>query len=264
MKPVLAIGWDVGGWVGKKQAVAVARWANGRPEWLGKPQGFRLNSLGRDWSLIDLARVGWPEAPHDILNNQRVVLAIDAPLAFPTAFAELLAGAATPTFDAGGPEMHNPFAYRVTDRNIFDTFKKKPLSASFDKLGNNATVAMVHTRRLRERGHLRVPPFDDVEDGIPIGIEVYPALVKLKRAHGDQEALRCNPSVEKLLPTGLLPGDECDACICALMALAFGHAGRIADVPTMRPAGAIDRTTRREGLIYYPSLPWAVPSSENE
>jgi hypothetical protein len=79
-------------------------------------------------------------------------------LGFPVAFSELLAQRSTPSFDPSGPEIENPLAYRETDRQIYRTFRKKPLSGSFDKLGNNATVAMVHTRRLSTAGQLRVAP----------------------------------------------------------------------------------------------------------
>ena len=77
-------------------------------------------------------------------------------------------------------EIDNPLAYRETDRHVYRAFGKKPLSGSFDKLGNNATVAMVYTRRLSATGQLRVMPFDEPLIGIPTAIEVYPALLKSK------------------------------------------------------------------------------------
>ena len=63
----------------------------------------------------------------------------------PLAFTELLARRRELRLSKWGAELDNPLAYRETDRHIYRTFLKRPLSGSFDKLGNNATVAMVHT-----------------------------------------------------------------------------------------------------------------------
>ena len=65
----------------------------------------------------------------------------------PLAFTELLARRSTPLIHPMDAELDNPLAYRETDRHIYRTFLKKPLSGSFHKLGNNATVAMVHINR---------------------------------------------------------------------------------------------------------------------
>jgi len=123
---------------------------------------------------------------------------------------------------------------------------------------------MVHTRRLREKNELRVPPFDEPDEGIPIGVEVYPALIKQRRKRGDTQPLQCNATVNELLPQDGRPGsepgsDECDACICALMALAYGHDGRTAGLPRVEPVPQlVTETIRREGWIYYPASPWAT------
>ena len=146
-QPVLGIGWDVGGWIGRRQAVAVAEWNNNSAQWRGTPMRFSIADLGERGSVDDLVRYAWPTASSAILQTHELVMAIDAPLGFPVAFSELLARRSTPSIDPGGAEIDNPLAYRETDRHIYRTFLKKPLSGSFDKLGNNATVAMVHTRR---------------------------------------------------------------------------------------------------------------------
>ena len=58
MRSVLAIGWDVGGWIGKKQGVAVATLGLTGPEWRGKSRTFRLTDLpSRNWDLPDLIRL---------------------------------------------------------------------------------------------------------------------------------------------------------------------------------------------------------------
>jgi len=256
-QPVLGIGWDVGGWIGRKQAVAVAEWKESSVRWLGTPMCFSIAQLGENWSVIDLVRCAWPEAPGEILQTHDLVMAIDAPLGFPVAFSKLLAGWSTPRVDPTSAEIDNRLAYRETDRHIYRTFGKKPLSASFDKLGNNATVAMVHTRRLATAGQLRVVPFDEPKKEIPTAIEVYPALLKQKRRI-DQSA-ECLSNVRALLPKGVSNGtDECDACLCALMALAYGHGGHIVGLPPMQaPTGAISEI-KREGWIFYTASCWAT------
>ena len=142
LRRVLGIGWDVGGWRGNGQGIAVVEWADNSPQWLGSPTSFSLSNLVEDWGVDDLVRRSWPEAPQDILNNREVVLAIDAPLGFPIAFRDLLGGGPGPSIDLKNPEIENRLAYRETDRNIHRTFRKRPLSASFDRIGNPATVAI--------------------------------------------------------------------------------------------------------------------------
>jgi len=51
---------------------------------------------------------------------------------------------------------------------------------------------------------------------------------------------------------------ECDACLCALMALAYGHGGQIVGLPPMQaPTGAISEI-KREGWIFYTASDWAT------
>jgi len=256
-QPVLGVGWDVGGWIGRKQAVAIAEWDYHSAQWRVIPVPFSIADLGERWGLEDLLRHAWPDAPSEILETREVVMAIDAPLGFPIAFSELLAGRSTPSFDPSGPEIENPLAYRETDRHIHKTFGKKPLSGSFDKLGNNATVAMVHTRRLSTAGRLRVAPFDEPQIGIPTAIEVYPALLKRKKRIDGGSAAECLPSVRSLLPSSVSDGtDECDACLCALLALAYGYDGQIEGLPKMQgPTGAIV-DIGYEGWIFYSASDW--------
>ena len=78
---------------------------------------------------------------------ERVSLAIDAPLAFPRAFHGLLQGKLA-TEQVPEDEMTNPYAYRDCERWLHEQYGKKPMSASFDKLGNNATLAAVYNSTL--------------------------------------------------------------------------------------------------------------------
>ncbi len=246
----LAIGWDVGGWLGKKQAVAViAVETGGTWHHLGASAPFSLR--GRtEFSVLDLVRTAWPEAPEDALGGRDVVVAIDAPLSFPRAFVDLLAGAAgeRPTSDE---EIANGLAYRDCDRFIHGEHQKKPLSASFDKLGNNATVAMVLSRQWGAGVEpFVVLPSERLTHPRRELIEAYPALMKTRGVVVDH--------VRALLPSESrdvgdhLTQDQQDAAICALVALA--HLG-IADRQLPSLVGPVAGQSA-DGWIYAPSRAW--------
>jgi predicted nuclease with RNAse H fold len=84
----------------------------------------------------------------------------------------------------------------------------------------------------------------------PAIIEVYPALAKVK---GEQV---CRPALQRLLPDDAVAGsDECDAAICALLAVAFGLDGESNLLPRLisPDASVSNEELRSEGWIYYPS-----------
>lgn len=240
----MAIGWDVGGWLGTKQAVAaITIEPDGAWRHVGNACRFSVPMIV-DHGVLALLRVAWPEAPADVLETHRTVIAIDAPLSFPAAFTRLLAGE-HPERIHWSKEIENPLAYRACDRYLAAEHKKKPLSASFDKLGNNATVAMLMTRRWGQREGFRVLPFDASTDGRRELIEAYPALLKREGVVVDR--------VRELLPTGLADAtDEQDAAICAVVALA--HLGATdARVPPL--VGPLD-DSMLDGWIYAPAREW--------
>lgn len=83
----------MGGWISRKQGVAVATVGRAGVDWLGtaKVKAFALADLGAgDSTMSDLLPQASPDAPANSLDRYRLVLAIDAPLAFPAAFVELL------------------------------------------------------------------------------------------------------------------------------------------------------------------------------
>ena len=155
-RPVVAIGWDAGGWRGKKQGLAaLVCHENGEISLLQRPTGRSLeqwDEVRRLDEFIQVATAG------TVTRQSHRVVAIDAPLGFPSAFTHLLNGEAA-VVDLEKEMIHNPYAFRETDREIAARFKM-PLSASFDKLGNNATVAMHYVSGWRGEGP-RVPPFDE-------------------------------------------------------------------------------------------------------
>ena len=73
------------------------------------------------------------------------MIGIDAPLGWPAEFVRLVGRApnhARPYLPPAGGEFESRLAYRYTDRAVHRRCGKKPLSAAFDKLGNNATKAI--------------------------------------------------------------------------------------------------------------------------
>lgn len=247
----LAIGWDVGGWLGKKQAVAVigvradGSWAHvGAPQRFSMREEFAHGALGVD----QLLRIGWSDAPRSALDECAVLIAIDAPLSFPAAFVRLTAGEpqALPRLDR---EIENVFAYRDCDRFVHGEYGKKPLSASFDRLGNNATLAIALTRRWREEERFAMLPFDPPGDGRRTIIETYPALLK-----GKDGAVLVR--ARALLPAGVATHsadpDEQDSALCALVAAAMLGAADRALPPIVGPT----REHSGDGWIYAPPRAW--------
>lgn len=246
----LAVGWDVGGWMGDKQAVAVIGVdASGQWEHLGEPKTFRIAE--GHLRLAGLVHEAWPEL--EALPS-RVVVGIDAPLAFPEAFGALITGTlinrtqAAP-FALGQRELDNPLAYRETDRFISKAHDKKPLSASFDRLGNNATLAMTLVNAWRSEG-LSVLPFDAPRSSGREALEVYPALYKGQAGL----AQRVVPLLPKSVLGRDLRDDALDATLCAVSALAW-LAPEDPRLPRLVPPEG-EGPWAREGWIYAPDRRW--------
>lgn len=241
---VYALGWDVRGWRGRAQATAVARLepGNGEVEWIGVSSPFQFKS-GTQPNLIELLKPAIGDAHVEFVRNAHtLVVAIDAPLGFPVGLTRLLnQQLAVPTVPER--EIDNPFAYRDCERWVAETFGRKPLSATFDKLGNNTTLAMTVSLTLEQEGFTRIP-----QSGMNRSrsvIEVYPALVK-RPGKGAQEAI---PRIARHLPPGLEIGsDPYDAAICAVLGLAFlGMHEQLGLEPIIEPPTDI---AVREGWIY--------------
>jgi predicted nuclease with RNAse H fold len=256
MKPILGVGWDVGGWCGSKQAVAAVLCKGHRVRWLGAGSTFSLPSLEKGAGLRGLIRTAWKRCPDDVFRRYRVVVAIDAPFRFPQGFVNFLSGRGLPYWN-GRREIDNPLAYRACDQAVLRAFNgKKPLSASFDKLGNNTTVAMAYLRRWRRKDSARVLPFDKEKSGTPTIIEVYPALAKPWRKKTAHRKLR---PLLRLADCGKPGSDEYDAALCALMAVGFAGASSEPDrLPQLvaPPDNFSAELLKSEGWIYYPSPSW--------
>ena len=256
---VLGLGWDVGGWMGRKNAVAAVRWSpRGGLQWLGPPVTFRIpRASGSDYPLTP-ARLLRLATSEDVSLDafDRIAIAVDAPLGYPADYQALVQGKRVRRSELASPskEIESHFAYRATERYIFDEFQKKPLSAPFDKLGNNATVAIAHARAWRARKFALVPQ-DDKPRARRVIFEVYPALVKSPSRRGRNP--KAQARFHRLLYPGLRSGtDEYDAAICAVLAVAFYAGGRGGLPPLEKPPRSQSKLAAKEGWIYYVSPSW--------
>ena len=245
MASIVSLGWDVGGWLGKRQAIAafVSESTASRAAWLGVSDPFRFRT-GEPLNLNSLiVSVLGAEVAEAVAKAEQVVVAIDAPLAFSDGFRNHLSD--TSSVPIPPPrEIDSPLAYRDCERWVAEQFWK-PLSAAFDKLGNNATLAMSLARSLHADGFGLVP-FHPGRFDCRV-IEVYPAILK--------EAQRTNaeaiPPVRGLLPPDLECGtDRYDAALCAVLGLAYSAGGAYLDLPdVVGPPEGFPRTDT-EGWIF--------------
>lgn len=238
----IVIGWDVRGWMSKEQAVAVLALLGDRIEWLGFSERFKFpRSEALTLSSL-LSPVFEGHLPSNLLDRTEIVLAIDAPLAFSSDFRALVNGESR-LVEPPKSEIENPLAYRACERWVKEQFNKKSLSASFDKLGNNASLAISFSRWLRSEGFSLVP-----QDGTPSTraiIEVYPGLTKsdMGRSHP------AIPPLAQRIPTQFEPGtDIYDAAICALLGAVYSGWGRGLNIPELvQPVDGFDNA---EGWIF--------------
>ncbi|TDL31064.1 DUF429 domain-containing protein [Jeotgalibacillus sp. S-D1] len=243
---VIGIGWDVGGWMGHNHGVAICQWERRTNQivWRGKAAEISIPAQG----LLSLKQLTSEVEPaftfEDIGMNTLIVIGIDAPLGFPAAFNRLINGE-KPEMQKPDKEINNPLAYRVTDREIYSVFGKKPLSASYDRIGNNATAAMMHTKLWENEGFKTLPFQTATESDRRLIIEVYPALVKEKRFEEAHNKIR------RFIPDDAVPGtDAYDACICALYAVAYGSQGNVLPELQSPPENKAEEI-KEEGWIYY-------------
>lgn len=227
---IIAIGWDVRGWRGKQQSVAIIKLDLSRKEsepqwWLSDDFQFEA---GAPLSLSSLVKPALGDDDLSIFHDaNRVIIGIDASLAFPRGFTHLLNDSKS-EFVPSASEIENPLAYRDCERWIYQTHRKKPLSASFDKLGNGATLAMAMCHGLRKDGFAVIPQDADKADRAVI--EVYPAIVK-------PESRRVSAAVDaihQLIPCDIEVGtDQYDAAICALVAAVHAGGGSTLGLPEL-------------------------------
>ncbi len=138
-------------------------------------------------------------------------------------------------------EIDNPYAYRDCERWLYQQYGKKPLSATFDRLGNNATLALSMLPQLSD---LQLVPKVQEQASRAV-LEVYPALAKV-----GGKASPARPELATLLPEDLLVGtDRYDAALCALMALQYAAGGKVTVLPEL--VQAPNDMPRNEGWVYH-------------
>jgi len=230
MNDMVFIGWDVGGWHGQKNSLAVIDIKGQLVE------GFP--------TTIDNIRD--EEAFIEMINHfPKFVLGIDSPLRFPKAFKDLLNDSFKGSIDENCKMINNPLAYRYTDKKIHQVFKKHPLSASFDKLGNPATVAMYYINKFKEQLECSILPFDTKSENRNV-IEVYPAILESDVFFKQKEILKSYNKMMAKVKTSderEITSDERDAIKAAFIALAVYKNG----FKTYADAGK----DLSEGWIYY-------------
>ena len=213
---IVAIGWDVRGWRGTQQAVVVLKFEkhDAQPRWwISKDFQFKPNQAISLSSIVAKA-VGTESTPL-LEQADKIVVGIDAPLAFPRAFIELLTNdkiSITPSTS----EIKNPLAYRDCERWVYQQYGKKPLSATFDKLGNGATLAISVAHALVQENFQLVPQSANKADRAII--EVYPGIHKIE----PRRAAAAIEPIHRLIPTNVPVGsDQYDAAICAILAALY-------------------------------------------
>ena len=214
-----SIGWDVGGWncdrnPQSRDALAVLDafgQASGEP-WRGNLRAC-LNdcrSAGEFCSaLLQHCKID-PEA-----TTAPTTLAIDAPLAFPSALVSLASGN---PIDAVGDSAENPYLFRFTERRLFRP-GLSPLSAVKDMIGSQATKAMHAVAKF-------APILEATgvwTDGALLRIiETYPAACRSRAAF--ERAIPPNAPAREI--------DIADARICALVAHRYASARHTLEGPT--------------------------------
>jgi predicted nuclease with RNAse H fold len=242
---IIAIGWDVRGWLGKQQAVAVVKLdlsgKKPQPQWWVSDDFQFEKDKPLCLASIVIPALGLEYQSH-FENVGRVVIGIDASLAFPRGFIDLMNHSGS-EFAPTAAEIDNPLAYRDCERWIYETHGKKPLSASFDKLGNGATLAMAMCHALNKEGFVVIP--QDADQADRAVIEVYPALVK-------QESKRVSAAIDlihRLIPDVIEVGsDQYDAAICAIVAAVYAGAGTRFGLPEL--VDFDPNFDRAEGWVY--------------
>jgi len=239
---VIGIGWDVGGWMGRKQGFSICLWDKNQHtfEWLGEPMQSSLpnNKIISPNDIFEMLLNYKVE--EFVLDHSEIVIGIDAPLGYPRKFTDFING--SNVFEHKPiSEIMNPMAYRETERHIYNVFSKKPLSAAYDKIGNNATVAISHIREwVINYGYIVQPSYNIGTKNI---IEVYPALIK--------ENVEYYKRFDGLIPYKVnRKSDAYDSSICAIMALKYYVGEDLLGIPKVFILDKFEDYVD-EGWIYY-------------
>jgi predicted nuclease with RNAse H fold len=143
--------------------------------------GLALGVFAEDRLVIQEVRRGRRhDRPVDIVCNWirapgRVLLALDAPLGWPTALGQSLV-----SHRAGRPIVApaNDLFRRVTDHEIHRRLKKLPLEVGADRIARTARAALELLDEMRQSFEVEMAWSPTWSDGVR-AIEVYPAATRL-------------------------------------------------------------------------------------
>ena len=131
---------------------------------------------------------------------------------------------------------------------IYKKFNKKPLSATFDRLGTSYTVAMAHVRSWKKKHNFTLIPQEKQAAQRQI-IEVYPGLIKKLKT----EFSECEKFFQ-IIPEEISAGNHSyDAALSALQALAVLLDGQ-GQLPKMEKPERVDEILSTEGWIFFPAV----------
>lgn len=202
------IRWDVGGWncdknPNSRDALVALDGAGAR---IGQPwRGNLRETLNTATTASDFLTALRTLCKLPAPSPHRATIAIDAPLGFPAAFAQLNTGGTALT--QIGKSSANPYLYRATERRLVAE-GVTPLSAVKDMIGSQSTKAMHAVAR-----YTRLVSLGVWSDGAHLTfIETYPALCR-SRARSTFNDLATATTVREI--------DILDAEVCAQIARAF-------------------------------------------
>ncbi|WP_083006590.1 DUF429 domain-containing protein [Halomonas sp. GT] len=240
----LYIGWDVGGWncdnnPSSRDALVVI---DKTLHLVGTPwRGNLRATLNESPTSRNLIHRLLELCQYKASGSERVVMAVDTPLALPTALLALAQGAAVETL---GRSQDNPYLYRETERWLFQR-GVTPLSPIKDMIGSQATKGMHLLARFAP--HIAVCGQWQSAEGTLCVVEGYPTPAKRSEVFAALRArVAMPPEFAPILhhPTPKQQ-DIQDAWHCALLAWSVEHAKEtIAWPPAEMPAA--------EGWIFVP------------
>ncbi len=239
---IYALGWDVGGWMGSRNSFVFieANKKENKINWFFLEKNYQLK---KD-VLFELDEIINNLGPKSLSEMNTLIIGIDAPLSFPDQFVNFL-NQEEMYIKKPSKEIYNPLAYRATDRYIYNKYGKKPLSATFDRLGNNTTVAISHLRYWNQKYRLDMEFTHLEQDRINI-IEAYPALCK------PSKFAKAFKKINNIIPEKIKEGtDQYDAALCALMAVQFGCENSFAKLPSIVFPPEEEEIYSKEGWIYH-------------
>lgn len=241
---VYYLGWDVGGWNCDKNPASRDALVILDAELTFKGQPWRGNlrealnaaTSPRELVTLLLARCGITAK-----GSERLVMAIDTPLALPQALLALARGKPVDTL---GRSQDNPYLYRDTERWLFKR-GVTPLSPIKDMIGSQATKGMHLLAHFAPQ--ITACGQWQSHDGALTAVEGYPSPAKRSAAMTNLQArckLPANWQSALTTPTSRQQ-DLQDAWLCALVAWSLDHAQEVlAWPPTEMPAA--------EGWIFVP------------